>query len=321
MSLWGISARSAAAGILVASMAAVVVAHADDALPTQSGLAANGRTTISGSFQNSEIVIGVSARVAGAIDSLTWKGREFINAYDHGRELQSAAQFDGWIECFNPTEAGSRDDRRGPASSSQLISLETKPGRITTRTRMAFWLAPGATSPNCPGSRAVNQQMLSDIELFKTVTLGAHRLANVIEHDVTFRVPAEYKSATFEALTGYMPPSFSKFWTYDPKNDQLAELTDGPGEQRLPLIMATPEGDYAMGVYSPASSPMARYGRFRFDRLEGPDNAAVKWNCVFRTKPAKAGDYRYVIYSIVGSLQDVRAAMAKLAALPNRRTP
>src|SRR5690348_6028806 len=79
------------------------------------------QTVISGKFGNSDIVIGASKRFAGAINSLTWNGREFINSYDHARELQSAVQLNGAGECLNPSEAGSLDDDRGATSTSQLI--------------------------------------------------------------------------------------------------------------------------------------------------------------------------------------------------------
>ena len=42
----------------------------------------------------SEIVITTTSRLAGAIHSLTWNGREFIDSADHGRQLQSASNFD-----------------------------------------------------------------------------------------------------------------------------------------------------------------------------------------------------------------------------------
>ncbi|MGC1466758.1 MAG: hypothetical protein WA792_13595 [Pseudolabrys sp.] len=306
----------AAVGVLVALAVGASAA---------TGFGPDGRATISGKFKNSEIVVGVSARTAGAIDSLTWNGREFINAYDHGRELQSASQFDGLHECFNPTEAGSRDDGRGPVSTSKLVALATTKNRITTHTRMAFWLAPGETSPSCRGGEAANSRALSDHELIKTVTLGAHGLPNVIEHAVTFRVPANYDSAVFEALTAYLPAGFSKFWTYDPAGGRLVPLSEGPGEQPLPVIISTPDENYALGVFSPdlpqRGWPRGGYGRFRFDALREPDNATVKWNCVFRVAAVNAGDYRFVCYSIVGSLADVKAAMAKLAAMSKRRMP
>src|SRR5437879_419530 len=71
---------------------------------------ASGEAVIRGKAGASEIVITTTARLAGAIHSLTWNGREFIDSTDHGRQLQSAASFDcagDFIpETFNPTEAG-----------------------------------------------------------------------------------------------------------------------------------------------------------------------------------------------------------------------
>ena len=64
-------------------------------------------SSISAKVYGSQLTISTSARLAGAIGSLTWNGIEFINQDDHGRELQSASSFDGLGECFNPTEAGS----------------------------------------------------------------------------------------------------------------------------------------------------------------------------------------------------------------------
>lgn len=286
-----------------------------------SGFGPDGRASISGKFKNSEIVASTSSRTAGAIDSLTWNGQQFINSYDHGRELQSAAQFNGLHECYNPTEAGSRADGKGSTSSSQLISLDASKNRLTTRSLMAFWLPPGQTSPACRGETAAYASPLSDIELSKTVTIGAHGLSNVIEHDVTFHVPQNYDSAVFVGLTAYLPAQLSRFWTFDPNGGALTPLTDGPGEVRFPVIIATPDGAYALGVYAqepPPGQPRVRYGRWRFDR-PGPDNATTKWNCVFRVRGAAAGDYRYTCYSIVGTLEDVKNSMAKLAAAPRRR--
>ena len=114
----------------------------------------------------SEIVITTTSRVAGAIHSLTWNGREFIDSADHGRQLQSAANFDAgrpfFPEVFNPTEAGSRRDGAGPTSSSRLLTLKAAGRELDTTTQMAFWLAPGEESEGHP---AANDRVLSDHRL------------------------------------------------------------------------------------------------------------------------------------------------------------
>lgn len=98
----------------------------------------------------SDIVITTTQRLAGAIHSLKWNGKEFIDSHDHGRQLQSAANFDlgkKFIpEVFNPTEAGSRADATGNRSSSKLLHLAAKGNELLTTIQMAFWLKPGEKS-------------------------------------------------------------------------------------------------------------------------------------------------------------------------------
>ena len=121
--------------------------------------------------------------------------------------------------------------------------------------------------------------------------------------------------AQFEALTGYMPAEFAKFYAFDAATGKLDALDDGPGEQSRPVVLATADGKFAMGISSPdqpAEGFAAGYGRFRFE----PEKV-VKWNCVFRVRDAKgikAGDYSYRMFVPVGTLEDVRSALVKLAA-------
>jgi hypothetical protein len=281
--------------------------------------APSGNATIRGKAGASEIVITTMDRLAGAIHSLTWDGKEFIDSYDHGRQLQSAASFhSGSIqefsaERFNPTEAGSRADGTGEKSSSKLLRLNAKGAELTTTTKMAFWLAPGEESFGWP---ALNDTVLSDYLITKRVCIGYKGLANVIEYEVTFTVlqGEQHTYAQFEALTGYMPSEFSVFWKFLPKSGKLEVLEDGPGEQEFPVVFANERKTHAMGVFSPDQpSPgyeKAGYGRFRFEAEK-----VVKWNCVFRfhnDKGIAAGEYRFRMFVAVGTLDDVQQSLTAL---------
>jgi hypothetical protein len=284
----------------------LVLLMAQDAIP--------GDATIRGGAGKLELVIKTTSRVAGAIDSLRWDGKEFINSTDHGRQLQSASNLDAGSpitdETFNPTEAGSRADHVGPKSSSVLLSLKAEGNVLETRSRMAFWLRPGERSgPNL----AKNTTIVSDHLLSKKVTIGVRDLAQVVEYVATFTLPAgeTHSRAVFEAVTGYMPAEFSRFLAYDPAAKECRPLGVGPGEQRLPLVFATESGSHAMGVYSPEPGPS--YGRFQFAA-----HNVVKWNCVFRVTKSEGippGEYRYRAYIPVGTLEDVTASMRRLHAL------
>jgi hypothetical protein len=285
--------------------------------------APSGDACIRGKAGGSEIVITTTRRLAGAIHSLRWGGKEFIDSADHGRQLQSASNLDCGrplrAELYNPTEAGARADGAGPRSSSRLLWLRARGNELSTQTRMAFWLAPGEKSG---GHAAYNTTVLSDHLLAKRVRVGWGGLANVIDYQVTFTLPRgeKHTSAVFEALTGYMPPEFGEFWKWDAATGKLARLDDGPGEQGRPVVFANAAMTHAMGVYSPDQpSPgfaSAGYGRFRFAAEK-----VVKWNCVFRVRDARGvapGDYRYQVFVVVGTREAVRQTLGKLAARQRR---
>ncbi|MCB9938653.1 MAG: hypothetical protein H6823_10455 [Planctomycetaceae bacterium] len=279
----------------------------------------SGNATIRATVGDSEIVITTTDRLAGAIHSLTWKGKEFINSHDHGRQLQSASNFDAGSrftgETFNPTEAGSRRDSAGATSTSRLLQLIMTKNSLQTTTQMAFWLDPGDRSD---GHLAKNTVSLSNHLLTKRVTIGYRDMPQVIQYDVTFSVPIgeNHTYAQFEAVTGYMPAEFSHFWKYNAETKELEALTDGPGEQALPVVLATESGNHAMGIYSPdqpsAGYVHAGYGRFRF-----VPQRVTKWNCVFRFRDPQgiaAGEYSFRNFVIVGNLETVVRCMSTLHA-------
>ncbi len=180
---------------------------------------------------------------------------------------------------------------------------------------MAFWLAPGEKSFGKP---ALNDKVLSEHLLSKRVRIGFKKLANVIDYEVAFTVPQgeRHTYAQFEALTGYMPAEFNRFWKFIPTSNKVEPLDDGPGEQEYPVIFANEGGTHAMGVFSPDQPSVgyekAGYGRFRFKAEK-----VVKWNCVFRVRNAKgvaSKEYRFRLFVAVGTLDDVRRTLGALVA-------
>lgn len=300
--------RTLLASLVVAAVPAAAEPPVAPALP--------GDAVIRRPAGGSEIVITTTTRLAGAIHSLTWGGREFIDSFDHGRQLQSASNLDvgGKLlnECFNPTEAGCERDMAGPTSTSRLLYLSAGDSALVTVTQMAFWLRPGQTSG---GNPALNTTPLSNHLLEKHVTIGAEGLDHAIRHALTFTLPADerHERATFEILTGYMPPEFDTFLRLMP-DGSLEEIGPGPGEQPHPVVLATADGGHAMGCWSPATARTTgrppTYGRFAF-----PAQRVVKWNCVVResdTAGLKPGGHPYLVYSAVGTREQVRTTLVAL---------
>lgn len=136
-------------------------------------------------------------------------------------------------------------------------------------------------------------------------------MQHVIKYYTEFEIPeADYfDTGVFEVLTGYMPSSFSEFYSYNLATQDLAALSDEPEEQPLPIIFSKPIHLYAMGIYSPdlpqPNWNWVGYGRFLFP-------SCVKWNNVFREAHVTPGIYKYICFVIVGSLDNVKFSMNQL---------
>ncbi len=255
----------------------------------------------------SPVWLWTNTRVAGAIDGLMWRGVQFIDSYDHGRQLQSALHMDGHGECYNPTQAGSMRDGVGKKTSSRLLDVRAEGNVLATRTQMAYWLAPGERSAHCgrQSGAARNEAVLSEIVLESTATLSG----NVIRHDVVYRLPRDYRSVIFEALTAYTPIAFSSIHGLDPETGALVSIGPGPGAQPLPVVLATADGAYAIGVYSPPARGLMGFGRWLFPNVAGP---TAKWNCAFRFRDVQAGPHTFTCYTVFGTLEDVRTSIQRL---------
>ena len=256
-------------------------------------------------LSQTELSVKAGAPYGGAISSIVWHGKEFVDSFDHGRELQSALSFDGYGECYNPTEGGSEIDGSKLTTTSELLSSRTTSTTLESRTDMAFWMIPGQKYLRDCGSRkgvrvARNQLLKAGYILEKKVTLRGRNLL----FDLNFHVPNPHESGTFEVLTGYMPEAFATPLIL--KNGTLEPISWGPGEQRYPVVLSTPDRQSAMGASCEDDNGKITYGRFEFFNQH-----VVKWNAVNRKTNIAPGDYRYRCFVAIGTAEDVRAALSK----------
>lgn len=266
--------------------------------------------------RNDIISVTASRRVAGAIDSVFWNGKEFINSYDHGRQLQPALSKNGYGECYNPTLAGSAPDGLSTGTSSLLEAASVASSQLSTQTLPAFWLAPFTTDPHC--GAVINTTTRSNYRTYTDVQVGLPGMRHAIRFITRVYIPEAVSSLTIEAPTGYLTGDMTAFYTYTDATQALTLLspTLPMGEQNKPLVLSTPNGSHAMGVWSPTlpqpQFPGAGYGQFRFpSSIES--NATMKWNAVYRTGAVAAGTtLTYTTYLAVGSLENVRVTLAQL---------
>jgi hypothetical protein len=261
---------------------------------------------------DSQVILQTRAKFGGAVSSLVFRGKEHLDSADHGRLLQSASSFDGFGECYNPTEGGA--SRKSNNEEASIVKdAGAKGNALWTSTDMAFFLSPGQAYQRGCGTKkylkqAVNTEATSGHILKKRLTVGIPGFPNVIEHLVTFYVPDSFSHGVFEASTGYVPKDFSEAIYYDPVRNIGINPGDRQGEQALPVILYTSDKRYAMGVYSPhlpQKGLNVGYGRFSF-----PD--VNKWNCVFRENNVKRTTYEYQCLIVLGTLDQVEETMVRL---------
>lgn len=283
--------------------------------------------TISNTVYGSQLTISAAkTRYAGAIYSLVWNGKQFINSSDHGRELQSALFLDGYGECLAPTEAGSVRDGTGSSSTSSLLGASFSPHELQTTSQMAYWLPASWPYPAGCADGSMAQyvaQNITDVSttrLSKKVRVGVYD-QNVIQYLVSYHLAESHISAAFEALTGYMPHEFSSFWSYDPQFDALSAISTTPSQSEAPwlvwpsyvgstpVILSTPDQNYAMGIYVPSYSQPGSTGYYATYSYPAVPSGPNKWSVPFSQSSTIPGDYSFAGYVIVGNLNLVKRGM------------
>ncbi len=279
----------------------------------------SGDATISQSVLGRPLLLRTSSKYGGAVWSLVWNGKEFIDSYDHGRLLQSSSypNVNEWGLCYNPVEAGGVDDLRNNYSTSAIKALTATSNSISTRNQSAYWIAPGDPSSPCPGVMT-RPYSISNNYISKTVTVGAFGLSNVIRYDATFDVPESVSDISFEIVTGYMPSEFNHAWTYNlasasvsPRPLTMAEPGNDHATFTLdPVIFSTKDQQYAIATVAfdldghNVLSP-SRYASYKF-----PDT--TKFNCQASEGPNGPRSYTYTCYLVIGTLSDVVGTLNQL---------
>ena len=310
----------------------------------------DGNAIVGGSSGGSPIMLRSESRYAGAISSLQWKGREFINtgpSGSKGRLLQYAYQINGQGECYNPTEAGSRHDGNAPTTTSRCklswgaAASGRAPATLVTMVEPSYWISAfyrdAENSPaqnHCNGHATVGngaQLFAANQMITKRVTIaprvGGAQFRDVVEFlgDVTI-ADRGIQSIRFEAPTGHLTGFFTNAYVYDTARGDLIPIGNG-GHQTLPPIYASADGGYAMGVYTPDLPSADEWEpgyqlSYYAPPAATPDadpttpeaETTSKWTLVYKPPVNPDGVYTFRGYLVLGTLASVQATMGKLAA-------
>jgi hypothetical protein len=249
------------------------------------------------------------AKFAGAISSLTFRGREYVNSDDHGRLMQGAIAFNQRFECLNPTQAGGSRDRNNlgqRSSSKRLMSYVTLENDVFITTRMAYWLRPGMTCqiPGFGRAPVENRQRLSGDTYQIVHRFGLNGHPNLASMNITYVIEKAYDKAVVEALTIYTPLQFDTFHAINPTTlDMTEEATQVPGETTSPVILSTRDGTHAIAFISLQKG--ATYARFRF-----PDTNKI--SLVYRDEDGITGTNTYRAAWAIGTREEVATRLREI---------
>lgn len=288
-------------------------------------------------------VVANGTQFAGAVQSLMWGGKEFVNRHDHGRLIQTAIQIDEYGECHNPTEAGCVKDVGTKKSTSVLkgIGLDGDNLHFSTEVQAASWAAePDGTARCNKGSAGISQPTKTTIS--KRVRLNPVIRGAVCPDVIEWAVSVDCPDATYhlgiEILTGYLPEEFNTAFYMDPKKGTLHRVVawtpidkpddgypDGATQQgesplKAPIIWCTPDGSHALGAIRPPSTvnkcePAFSYQVFRFNLGgSGPEgNSCSKFSLVSHAPLSCFGHKSsFLVFLAVGTLQEVHARLQSL---------
>lgn len=312
----------------------------------------DGKLTIKKWAGVSDITVTVTNRLAGAVDSITWFGKEFVDSHDHGRQVQTALAFSPYGECYNPTEAGSAYDGTGMTSTSYLhdiFYLNTEKSALQTQTSMAFWYNPNG----CSVSPA-----LSPFIMHKGIRIGevyhnnqSYYFPHAIKYDVTIQFPSQQlpssiDGAGVEAILHYLNSEFNRkdhVYRYNPATQSYTKIGDCPSQTGTylncfqkddwidtaafisePVIIEhNTNPTYAAGFITDTPIGVTNgqwYRVTRYDASTGkmPDGVSILKMALFHNlqRPSLSAwngkAFSYRTYIIIGSVDNVKTTMRQM---------
>lgn len=311
--------RAAATTILAAFLCGAAASYAQ----------VSGDSSISATVFGDTLTIKTSSAFAGAISSLRWRNKEFVNTWDHGREFASAFSAFNRFECYNAYETGSLADGQGPTSSAKLLSLSASGNVLDTNCQMCWYTSTHEATPgdHCgdPANRLPcppQNGPLSDYLIHKNVKIGYAGMPNVIEYLTDLWVPEVARKGELQTVVAVLPYEFANLRSYDVVSKTYRKVRGIGGEDDSVKVLATADGAYALGYYSPEllQPYVTESGGFRWgfalpDPIGYPNDPGYPcagFGGIDRFDTYGPGYRSDRSYLVIGTLDDVKNTMSDL---------
>lgn len=266
----------------------------------------------------------------GSLWSWTYRGTQYINHSDYGREVQasvfpiadnSICQEPGNPNS-NPTEAGDSISgsslQPGNSHGSPAVTFYNDTSNPTSPLQVTRAI-PLEWSPSTFSGGSDNPVARAQMQLGKNVTLNFNGMGPVARY--TTAVVSPVAMGAFWETAGYLQPQFNNFRGYDsaaaaevglyPPANSNAGADFYPGSGAGGVIIADSTGANAMGVYGRTTAAGGDITLFRVFNYPGIASPTSKWQ-VARHLTLPSGYSFWNQYIITGSVTEVEVDMRAL---------
>jgi hypothetical protein len=285
---------------------------------------------------------GVTVRsnivAGGAVWEWRWNGFQFINTYDYGREMQSAAFWEVEPGVWaNPTEAGdghSAQSQPGFRHGSPMHSFSLSYGGLNnqnvTSSSIETRCVPLEWDPSLHGGSTLHPVIWKDVVIGKDLIMNFNGMGPVAKYITYFSTPTSLPIASIEIPTAYLNGEFNRYWVY---NAQTKTLTQPPmeygvggssgayGEHNVlygGVIISNAAETAALGIYGVQEKhggSVSYYTLWNFTEQGGTGQyspGTSKMAAVFGPGKIESGVTRFNSYICTGTVSDVAAQMNSL---------
>jgi hypothetical protein len=278
------------------------------------------------SVQGSQVRVVANQVAGGAISELWWNGKQFVNDYDFGRQIQIAFNLQLPGETNNPTEGGDKHGWPGVkpagwAHGSPLIGASIVGTTLQTTCQPLQW------SPENFGG-GPNNPVIWKGTIGKQLDLDFAGFPRVIRWITNINFPSSSNFLDLEIVTAYLNSEFNTFYAYNAATNVLDSMTaavpnngclDPSQDARLRpaaggVLISTSDNNFALGVYRKDAGNNFGLCKFLGSGSTGKYGfQTTKWNTLFRPgNGVTAGAHSYTAYLVVGTRDQVRTDMRNL---------
>ena len=154
----------------------------------------------------------LSDRMGLSIDSIIYKNFEYINAWDHGRNLQIEITTK-YGECYQPNESGSIEDAQSNHTSTKILNINATKTNIYTQSYASYYMAQDSCNNFDGCGCAKNTKNVSNYKISKNIYIKyGYQNSFWINYLTTIDIPEDLEMIIVKAPIISLNSELNTFW-------------------------------------------------------------------------------------------------------------